>query len=247
MTNGIYLVYTDFMNTLIQSYIESKKLAWSPSTLRSEEYRLRAVNFDLLDKPQEQYEHLAKTLKPYALKTMFIRLVDFYEFLARGPNVYRAFMKTNARLFKHAYKKEKLEVTYEEAVEKINRIENLEAKEIALFYLKTGLRFCELQRIEDGSIVGKGGYRRRLLIPAGLRIPTLTMSYSSFRSHLNSVGLKCHTLRKLYANKLIRSGRLEQADVMEAMGWVSVQTVASYQQALKTDDLAATVAQVVGL
>jgi integrase len=237
------------MKTLAEQYIESKKLAWSPSTIRSETYRLRAVDMKLVKDATKQYEHLASKLKPYALKTMFIRLTDFYEWMleqghASGHNIYRKFMKDNARLFKYAYKKEEVNVDFEDAIRRINKLQNPEVREAAIFYVKTGLRYFELAKVEDGHVVGKGGFRRAVLIPAGLRVPTLTASYSSFLQALKKVGLRPHVLRKVYANRLLRAG-WTQADVMAALGWRSLQTVSSYQQSLSTEQLRQRAAELV--
>ncbi len=231
------------MNTKqVDRYIESKKLAWSASTLKSEFYRLKTVDWDHFKNPQKQYEILSQRLKPYALKTMFIRLTDFYEFLELGPNIYRKFMKDNARLFKNAYKKKQVDVDYKSTLEKISRISRAESRAKALFDLKAGLR-VQADKIEGNEIVGKGGFRRPLLVAEADKAPLYPFSYSTYREDLKQVGLSAHDLRKVFANKLLRAG-LSLTDIMAAGGWRSLQSVEKYLQELKTDELKDTVSAV---
>lgn len=228
------------MENLIAAYIESKKLAWSESTIRSEGYRLKAISWEHLDNPTKQYEVLAERMKPYAMVTTFHRLSSFYEWLLRhghktGYNIYREFMEEHARLFKNAYQKKKVNVDYNETLTKISKIKRLESRAKAIFDLKAGLR-VQADRIEGAEVIGKGGYRRPLFVSKSELPPPFKMSYSTYLSDLKSVGLSPHDLRKVFANKLLRSG-LTLTDVMAAGGWRSLQSVEKYLQELETEQL----------
>jgi hypothetical protein len=233
----------EYLN-LITAYVKSKEHAWADSTKRDEAYRLRTVDHTLLDNPAKQFNALAEKLAPYTMKTMFIRLTDFYDWYKPNEvNPYRKFRKVNARLFKNAYKKEVLNVTFKDAAEKIRTIEDREVREKALFDLRVGTRFFESSEIDaDRIITGKGGKRRPLLAPDTIEIPTYQRSYSTYRSRLSEVGLKPHTLRKLTVNQLLEAG-LPLKDVMFVMGWASLQTVTSYAQSLDEKTLQEKIAE----
>lgn len=218
---------------LVDEYVRSKEHAWADTTKRDERYRLRTVEHKSLGDPAAQYEHLATKLAPYTIKTTFIRLTDFYDWWKpEGANPYRKFRKANARLFKNAYKKEVLNVSFKDAIEKINTIADDDVRTKALFDLRAGTRFFESANIDaDRIITGKGGKRRPLLVPLEVQVPVFDRSYSTYRAHLSEVGLKPHTLRKLTTNQLLEAG-IALKDVMFAMGWSSMHTVASYVQAL---------------
>jgi integrase len=62
---------------------------------------------------------------------------------------------------------------------------------------------------------------------------------STFRYHLNKVGLKPHTLRKLCASKLARQDKIKEQDLLKVFGWASMETASIYLQAKNNEELAA--------
>ena len=216
----------------VQNYIQSKSNSWAPSTLRSEQARLRSC-LDLINKgPEALYEVGSKLYGAYTLKTLFIRAGEVYSFCyPAAVNPFKAFMLANTRLFKYVYNKEILEVSYEEACSRIADIKSTAIRELANFMLHTGLRADEVIRYkDDGLITGKGGKPRKVLTLQGLQYPrNHGISYSQLHKALAEVNLKPHTLRKLYASKLAAAG-LKGADLMSLMGWSSIQTASLYIQ-----------------
>lgn len=225
----------------VDNYVESKKFAWSQATVRSERSRLMAL-VDLVDvEPSAVYTKLKERYKPYTTKTQFIRLGEFYNWLIkqglRGPaNPFKNFLEEYRNLFKHVYEKERLNVTYQEATQLIDRLECRESKEKAKALLTSGLRWAESRTQADGWVLGKGGKRRRVYGPS----VEYRLSYSTFRSRLAAIGLKPHTLRKLAATRLAEAGARPQ-DLMEVFGWSSMETAGKYLQAQRERELEALV------
>lgn len=223
------------MNKHIASYLKAHELAWAPSTLKSERARLNSVADILTNGPEAVYKIKSAELKPYALKTLFIRLADFDEHQRLNIG-FKAFMKENARLFKHAYVKEQT------GHGSINQVSNLLAdiqsdriRALATGILRNGLRISELTTYSKstGLVVGKGGRVRRLLAPEALPDQLCSeREVRELRRELKRLGLKPHTLRKAAASALARDGGLRSEDLLYVMGWNSLQTAASYLQPL---------------
>lgn len=227
----------------VDDYIQSKSLAWAPNTLRSEMYRLRGVAVHMGLGPDALYAKLTGTKEPYTIKTIFIRVGEFYQWLmingkvAQGENPFKSFMLTNARLFKHAFQKKDINVTYEEAVSRIAEIKDRDARSKASQLLASGQRYEESFSSQGGYIIGKGGKPRRDFTPKELKAAAnYKKSYDTFRRKLKEVGLKPHTLRKLAATRLGAQGASE-ADLLKIFGWSNIQTASNYLQPLNEDKL----------
>lgn len=223
----------------INKYIESKKLAWAPSTLRSEQARLHGA-IDLINLGAEAlYHEGSKRYSLYALKTLFIRASALATFCdAKEGNSFKNFLRDNARLFKNAYIKEEVNVTYEEACKLVEGMDDGAARMAAQLILQTGLRSNEaLQYDGSGFVVGKGSKLRPVMseqaIPEALR---KELTYSKFYKALSKVGLKPHTLRKLVATKLVDAG-IKEMDLLKIMGWSNIVTAASYLQGRTNKEL----------
>jgi len=212
----------------VLKYIESKNLAWSDTTKRSEGYRLRKHARALSMAPKEYYDLVVNDYKPYALKTLFIRLSE-YELFARHTTKYKEFLKSHARLFKHAYKKELLNVTFTEALARIETIGNADHKAIASYLLRSGLRYSELRAVHNGFIRGKGGKQRPLFLNSVPSNAWKSVTYNSFYKSMCLVGLKPHTLRKLFVTRILESG-LALKDVAYIAGHSSIETTMRYAQ-----------------
>lgn len=229
------------MKELIHRYIEDRKLAWSPTTLRSELYRLREVQEILDGNPQRLWDHLASRQKPYSRVTSWTRVTAFWDWMVReglmtGSNPYHAFRQKNARLFKHVYQTKTPAVSFDEAAKRLNLLTG-RARGLGLQMLGTGERFFESQQETDdrGRVVGKGSKPRHTYRPeapgeAG------SISYASFRRALQAVGLAPHDLRKLFATRMAELGATE-VDLLKAMGWSSMETAKRYLQPKKDDVL----------
>lgn len=212
-------------------YMNSKSLAWAPSTLKSEEARLSAV-VDVLDgSPDHLWRHMEeKKMKPYARLTTWIRVSSFYDFLmSKGyvrTNPYKTFKQENARLFKNTYTPKKPEMTYEEAKARIEKIEDPAIRRRALEIIGSGLRYTESSTHSNGGVYGKGSKHREVHIPEVVG-PEFQGTYQTFRRALAKVGLKPHDLRKLFLSKLVEMGANE-FELMEAAGWTSLAPAKAY-------------------
>lgn len=227
------------MTNLITLYLDTKKLAWSKTTLLSEKARLKALlAADVLTgNAAHLWDHVSKNHKPYSRLTAFTRAASFWSWLISeghksGINPYDDFKQKNARLFKHVYQPKTPKIGFKEAATKINSIRNSRDRELALQILGSGERFFESIQ-ESPNVVGKGNKSRLTFRPNGSN-KSYNRSYSSFRRSLQSVGLKPHDLRKLCATQLVRAG-MKEADLMRVMGWSSILTAKAYLQP-KTDD-----------
>ncbi len=152
------------MQGLIEQYIQSKQSCWSPTTMRSERYRLRGLTLDSILAPEALWAQLNERLSPYAAKTAFTRAGEFLDFLMLkghtppNVNVLKQWMKGNSNLFKYAYQPKAIAMTFEQAKTAIEGLTNEGHKQKALQLLATGMRYEESMKLSDaGTVVGKGG------------------------------------------------------------------------------------------
>lgn len=220
----------------IDQYLEDKKLAWAPSTLRSEKHRLQAISDHLTGNPEELWNALVHH-KPYSRVTIWTRVTDFYQFLLRrnicsGSNLYLEFRQKNQRLFKNCYERRTPDINFDTAQKLLEGIDDPESRRLGLLLLHGGLRFSEGSSLqaEQGYIKGKGGKVRQIYTKSEARYKG---TYVTFLRHLKKVGLKPHDLRKLCAQRLVELGANE-FELCEIMGWSNLNTASSYVRAKKS-------------
>lgn len=219
------------MKEFIEAYIEDHVTAWSPTTIKSERSRLRAVAHKLEAGPAELYQYLVHiNQKPYTIKTTFIRVCALEAWSSAG-SAYSDWMKKHSNRFKHAYKKEEVGITYDEALERIRQLGPGNARDFATGLLTTGIRISESYVLEAGKVTGKGGKSRKVYG----RIEGV-MPRSTFSARLRSVGMKPHTLRKLCATRLAAAGATP-ADLCKIFGWSSIGTAYQYLQSRDDEKL----------
>ena len=218
------------MDNLIQLYIDSKRYAWSATTVRSESYRLKSVA-KLLNGDANLLWESIQHLKVYARLTLWTRVTQYFEWLIEeghinGPNPYKKWRQKNAKQFKNAYTKNVPTVTFEEAVQRISTIRREDIRRRAFELLGSGLRYSEAGKSSNGQVVGKGNKTRNIYKPevAG---PDYQKSYETFRRELSRVGLKPHDLRKLALSRLVELGANE-FELCEIAGWSNINTASSY-------------------
>lgn len=232
-----------YMINLINEYIQYKSIGWSLTTIRSERFRLKKIQLDELYNPRAAYVRLNTILKPYSLKTLFIRMASLHDWLLKtkqsniATNPYKEFIVDNPRLFNKAYQKEIINITFDEALKRLQQISNLPIREHAIHLLKTGLRFNESLTEQNGYVLGKGSKARKVFSDDITYNPALiTYTYSTFRRELKKVGLKPHTLRKLFATRLVQRG-VSAGDLLHILGWSTSTTAFNYLQARKDTEL----------
>lgn len=234
------------MEQLIKDYINSKTNAWSPTTLKSEQHRLKFLvgqSLDVLNQPETIYNDLkGRGMKPYAIKTTFIRVGELAQFALEAgkmkapTNTIKAWYRANANKFKHVYEPSAVGLSFEEAKAKIDQIDDLGAREAAMSLLVTGVRAKELLTMApDGSVVGKGGMKRTPPTAKEFRTDW-DRSYTTLRYHLNKVGLNAHDLRKVCARTLAEQGATI-TDLMHFFGWRSPQMAINYIEAYNAEKL----------
>lgn len=225
------------MKELITSYLDDMKLAWTPSTLRSEQYRLTAVSEVLDGNPTRLWDLLeSKGTKSYSRVTTWTRVTKFWDWLIEkghqdGPNDYDRFRKRNGRLFKNAYVRSNPSLSFEQANIKISQLKDSEVRAKARQLLETGMRYSESFTLQDGRVVGKGGKSRRVFSDRELQT-SFSKSYATFRRQLSSCGLKPHDLRKIFLTECVNKGANE-FELKEIAGWSDLNTAASY---IKTNE-----------
>lgn len=235
---------------LINAYLQSKELAWEASSMKSERARLTANIIGLELGPDDFFKQLQGTKKPYTIKTIFIRLADFQQWLIDTNNTlnpkndFKIFMKTNRKLFKNVYEKEVLSVDFQEAKRRVEAIKDEGFKAKVLQLLLSGSRWTESSTLDNNGIVqGKGRKRRKLF---NVNRVEFKGSYRQFLRKLKrETGLKPHSLRKLFATHLVENG-IKEADLMTIMGWSTIATASSYVQAKREEELGAKLKLLVG-
>jgi integrase len=138
----------------------------------------------------------------------------------------KAFAKRNKRLFRGAYKPERITITYAEAAQKLAALPSGDVRRTAERMLFGAQRWSD-KACGDGLVVGKGGRVRQEYSPADVQ--GATAPYQKVYRALKAVGLKPHTLRTLALNRLVERGATA-ADLMEVAGWSSMSTAVAYLQ-----------------
>lgn len=206
----------------LEAYIDSKKYAWAPLTLKKESSRLRVLLPYIDGNPESLWEFL-ESYKPYTRVTAWTRAADYWKFKT-GQDVYHNWRKENARVFKNTYQRRAPAVSYSEAKELLSKISDPEVKQKAYQLLKGGLRYRESTTIQSGYIVGKGSKKRRVFTE---EVP-FSKSYEYFWKRLKEeTGLKPHDLRKIRIMDLCDKGARPE-EICEIAGWSDYSTAQSY-------------------
>lgn len=230
---------------LVKEYIDSKRLAWARTSQKNELARLRKHGPDVMNDPKEVYEKLKKTMKPYSIKTTFVRLGQFLQWqidtdkIPPMKNHWKVFLKTHALLFKHAYQSERLKITYDEAKALVDSITEDQYRYAAQQLLEGGLRYCELRTFDGEAVVGKGSKPRSVFLRPDLGMFRYRGSYTPLYKRLKELGLKPHTLRKLCATKFSSKPGVNDIDTCEVFGWESIETSKKYRQPKRLAHLSA--------
>lgn len=212
---------------MIEQYLDSKKLAWSETTKRSERARLNAVSAYLTGNPNDLWEAI-KDKGPYTRLTVWTRVTQYWQWmldegLKNGKNEYKVWREKNAKVFKNTYVRTKPEITFDEAKRRIQALSDRDVREKAIQLLEGGLRFNESNSISDGTVLGKGGKTRRVYVSSG----TSNVSYGRVYAALKRIGIRPHDLRKLFLSRVVESGANE-FELCEIAGWSNLNTASSY-------------------
>jgi hypothetical protein len=167
-------------------------------------------------------------MKPYSIKTTFVRLGQFHQWLMETDkippvklNPWKHFIKANALLFKYSYQTERLKITYEEAKKLVESIQE------------------DHYRHAAQQLLGKGSKPRNVFLRDGLNDFRYHGSYTPLYKRLKALGLKPHTLRKLCATRFSTKSGVSDVDVCEVFGWESIETSKKYRQPQRRERLSA--------
>lgn len=210
----------------VESYLKEKELEWSPKTIRSTRFTLTKLLPYLTGDPVILWDYLLANQEPYSRVTSWGRVCGFWEWANPGKNPYREFRVKNARLFRGKYVRKTTSETMKEARTKIESISDPAIKRKALELLLTGMRWSESFTLKNGIIEGKGGAQRAIDLPK-VDGPELTCHYFTFLRALRDVGLKPHSLRKIYLSECVASGA-NVYELKELAGWASLESSLSY-------------------
>lgn len=238
-----------FTRQQVNSYIQSKQGSWSAASTASESSRLHSMLAHLSEVEGELlYTALIdKGLKPYTIKTCFVRAGEFLAFVGAKTNPYKRMLAVEAKRFSNSYIPERISLTFADAKVKIEQIAILEHRQLATFILHSGLRATEALKYDgSGWVMGKGARMRRVFNSELAPKLAEAVSYTAFYSSLKAVGLKPHTLRKLAATELAKNG-FREADLLHVMGWKSMQTASIYLQPTNDEALEVKIKQAMGL
>lgn len=222
------------MDNLVKTYLDSKVGIWKECSIKSAASRLEHYT-DV--GPQLVYTQLqAKGYKPYYIKIVFITISSFMDWLiAQGratSNPYKAFIKQNNQLFRNAYEDKYATITWEEYLEEYRKADPKMQTALALLGYG-GCRISELHSFDGSTVVGKGGKRRKVFVPAGMANVVCDLSVHQIRRKLAH---NPHSYRKLAADKWLRSG-IDVKTVQTLLGHTSLTSTQRYLRPLEQDAL----------
>jgi hypothetical protein len=193
--------------------------------------RLRKLVQYLDGNPSTLMNYLAEHQSPYTRVTSWSFVITFWNWLVKHgfkkSNPYITYKEEHSHFFNHAYKIERLAITFEEAEARIQKLPP-DFRKRALEMLYSAQRYCEAAQPRGLEILGKGNKLREDCRP-DLEGPDYRKSYASFYRALKKIGLKSHTLRKLALTKLVAEG-CNEYDLMAFAGWSSIKPATSYIQ-----------------
>jgi integrase len=218
--------------TQLERYLDSKKNAWSPVTLKNARTMLGAYGASILASTPEEFFESIKELAPYSRKTLFIMATGYWGACNPSlPNVYALYRKANRNVFKNAYQRKALQKSYDEVRAAIEAEEDGPFRRKALQLLTGAQRWSESFTSDGTSIVGKGGKTRAdLRLVLRERVAIESISYSAFRRRLAKIAsVTPHALRKLALTRAAERGATA-ADLCEIAGWSSISPAFVYLQ-----------------
>lgn len=207
------------------------------SSFKSIKYHLaKPSRAGVLDGPPSLLsEFCTQSLDKRTTQAVFSHVAAFWDWkqehgLAEGQkNPYREFRhKYRRRGVFRANFEPPLLFDFETAKRKILTLENELIRNKALELLHTGMRFTESLTLNKGKIMGKGGKKREVLLPASLKgVKKYQGNYDTFRRHLKRIGLKPHDLRRIFTTHQAKQGK-SPYELMRILGLSTILTTQIY-------------------
>lgn len=230
------------LNQMLQMYIKDNKDRLAKTTITNRQARLRKqiANIEASGEDPSLFFDLVKgSMSAYSLKTVMLEISNWYKWAVREgikkDNPWSREVAKRAQYFKGAYKPKRLEMTYDEMVEKINKVSCDQVREASREILRTGVRISETRTADSDKVTGKASKVRKFY---GDSRKFKGVSVHQIRRGLKEVGLTPHDLRKMFATRLARSGKFDEVTMCEVMGWESFDTAKSYLQPEKQSEIA---------
>lgn len=209
----------------LKEYLSFKKLAWAESTYAVEAARLSKYLPCLILGPTSLWDKI-QSLKSYSRLILWNRIIELVDWYG-GPNDFKDFKLRNRRLFKNCYFKKKLNISYDDIIDRIKSIKSKSIQLKAFELLTSGMRYKEsFTRDNNNIIIGKGNKKRKVYTDIK---SDFDGSYHTFYRALKQVGLTPHMLRKARATNIADKGA-KAHELCDIFGWSSINTAYYYLQ-----------------
>jgi integrase len=224
---------------LVAEYLDSKKDLWTPNTVKAAASRL--MQYSPNQTPTQLYSHMKQEgYKPYYIKITFITISAFVDWMQEKTtgqgspifNPYRNWMQVNNQLFRNAYEDKYATVTWQEFLNEYQAADEGLRTALALLGFG-GCRLSELYTFDGGTVVGKGGKRRPVHLPADVRVSPILLSPTQLRRRLSH---NPHAYRKLAADKWARSG-VDIKTIQVLLGHTNISSTQRYLRPMQNDEL----------
>lgn len=230
----------------IDEYIDYYSIGLADKTKNAYKLQLKLWAEHMFKKSSVLFKGLSAHYKPNSLGTTCRIIMKFHDYcIEQGylepPNLFRIYCKRNLTGRHSKFKPTIPQISFEEAVEKINTIPEADLRNKALQLLYGGLRFEESFTYdpETGYVIGKRSKHRKVNIPKKLQhIEFAKISRRrSLQRRLKERGLTPHDLRKICATMLARN--VDMQTVKEYFGWENLATANHYVRGLEFDQVKA--------
>lgn len=177
----------------------------------------------------ENFKH--KKLNPYTIKTNFIVIAKFCEWL--DDMEFKKFMQTETQLFRNVYHDKVKEIREEDFKQELSMAKGDIRTALVLMGIG-GLRFCELATYNGKGVVGKGGKWREIVLPKEFENTSNTnIIYTKLKAALRH---NPHDYRSFAATYRLRKG-FDIKTVQYILGHSSLQSTERYARPIKGDEL----------
>ena len=222
------------------------------STLTTQEARLRRLikRGLLFDSPDRLAEHW-KDAPACSFVVGWQYVESFFKWChPRAANKYEKFRQEHKHLFKvkpGEMRREPKVTSWEEAFRILTTTKSLPlpARNKSLVLLCTGMRFNDSELIDEDMMVSGGKSARNREIYALPQLKALGIDPREcvgivpswkLRDLLAPLDLRPHDLRHLYAEKLARSGKINELQLCRIMGWENIATAKWYVNRVLDDE-----------
>lgn len=224
----------------VPKYLKAQETLWTHTTLKSTASRLNTVATLELSNPLELYNKLVYLqYNPYTIKTMFGIVAKYVDWCVENKyvklNTFSKWIKENSQVFRNVYQDKYTTMTYTGFVEEFNNCSPEMRLPIALLGF-AGCRISELHTFDGKTVIGKGGKRRRVFLPADVVIAPITLPIHIIRRRLKYCP---HDYRKLAADTWFRN-KIDLKTVQNLLGHSNINTTQRYLRPMQNTEIQGT-------